>query len=54
MILGELVKELEDILKVHPEAKDATIWVQNDDVRFRVSYVRLSKKTKVPRVYLED
>jgi hypothetical protein len=55
MTLEVLVKELENILRVHPESKDATVWSLNDRETFQIVYVRLDKKRKkTPRVYLED
>jgi len=47
MTLQELVRELEAVLKVHPESKDADVRASNDrgDVVY-ISYLQYKKKTK--------
>lgn len=54
MTLGELVKELSTIIKVHPDSRDATVWAMNDDVYFQVTYIAFDRKHKPPRIRLED
>lgn len=54
MTLGELAKELNSILKVHPEARDATVWARNDEVYFQLNYIAYDRKHKPPRIRLED
>lgn len=60
MTLKDLVKELEAILKVHPEAAEATIWslirgeYGSTEGPFRMAYVRLDKKHSPVRIVMEE
>lgn len=54
MTIRELLKELSDITKVHPEVKDATVWARNDDSIFQVNYIALDRRHKPLRIRLED
>ena len=58
MTLETLVKELETILKVHPNAKDAIIWAENSESyhsrQYRIGYVRLNGHTHPTRIIFEE
>jgi hypothetical protein len=54
--LGELVKELNAIMTVHPEAKESAVWAMGleTDTTFRIKYVAFDRRHKPPRIRLED
>lgn len=58
MILKELLKLLNNIKKVHPEAADADVCAHPDpdsDGRImHITYVRFDKRHKPARIVLED
>jgi hypothetical protein len=56
MILKELRKLLEKIVKTHPEADDSVVFGQSieKDVKFQVENVGYSTRLKKPRILLED
>ena len=58
MTLTDMLKELESIIKVHPEAGDAAVWVSTyddqGDLQFPVSYISYDSKHKPHRINLQD
>ena len=54
MTLNEHIKELEDILKVHPEAGEAHIWASGNGYTFRVEFIRFDKRHKPSRIVLDE
>lgn len=51
----ELVEELRDILKVHPEAADAEVWASSGRGKSaHIKYVRYDKHHKPARIRLEE
>lgn len=51
MVGREFLKLLKGILKTHPEANDADIWVDN---KIRIKYIGLDKRHKPPRIKLGE
>ena len=55
MTLIDLIKELQAILKVHPEAGEAQIWAEpGDSDPIRISYVGYDKRHTPHRIKLEE
>ncbi len=56
MTLKELLKLLNKIKKVHPEAKDAIVVASSfgENIEFQISNIGYSKKYTKPRLLLED
>jgi len=55
MILRELRKLLNKIVKCHPEAQDADVWSVDDEGNTHpISFVGFDKHRKPPRIKLEQ
>lgn len=56
MVLKELRKLLEKIVKTHPEADEGVVFGNSveKNVKFQIENVGYSKRYKQPRILLED
>ena len=55
MILEELVRELQGVMEIHPESKDAQIWIDDhyDEKMFRLMFFRYDKRHHPYRIIFE-